>query len=157
MNHFIHRGYRGKAMVVSIDKLTTVKMYDKVQDHWQRKLDALRAQLAAASPVERPHLQDLIAYMETTDMAVVVSHAQHKDAKFKKHGLNVAPPRQRMAKEDLDEKFKKPDDPFRIAFVCAMWRTGFDAPACSTIYLMNYRKPHPQMIGLTLGILFLEW
>lgn len=145
VDHFIHRGYRGKAMVVSIDKLTTVKMYDKVQTHWQRKLDDLRAQLAAASPVERPHLQDLVAYMETTDMAVVVSHAQHEDAKFARHGLDIAPHRERMVKEDLDEKFKKPADPFRIAFVCAMWRTGFDAPACSTIYLDRPMRNHTLM------------
>src|SRR5690606_14371533 len=29
--HFPHRGYLGKGMVVSIDKFTSVKMYDKVQ------------------------------------------------------------------------------------------------------------------------------
>jgi len=145
VDHFIHRGHRGKALVVSIDKLTTVKMYDKVQAHWQRKLDGLRAQLAAASPVEQPHLQDLVAYMESTDMAVVVSHAQHEDAKFKKHGLAIAPHRQRMAKEDLDEKFKRAGDPFRIAFVCAMWRTGFDVPACSTIYLDRPMRNHTLM------------
>jgi len=145
VDHFIHRGHRGKALVVSIDKLTTVKMYDKVQAHWQRKLDGLRAQLAAASPVEQPHLQDLVAYMESTDMAVVVSHAQHEDAKFKKHGLDIAPHRQRMAKEDLDEKFKRAGDPFRIAFVCAMWRTGFDVPACSTIYLDRPMRNHTLM------------
>ncbi|MGD8795180.1 MAG: HsdR family type I site-specific deoxyribonuclease, partial [Anaerolineae bacterium] len=34
--HFANRGYLGKGMVVSIDKLTTVKMYEKVRAHWQR-------------------------------------------------------------------------------------------------------------------------
>ena len=34
--HFMGRGYQGKAMVVSIDKATAVRMYDKVQKHWQR-------------------------------------------------------------------------------------------------------------------------
>ena len=33
-----------------------------------------------------------------------------------------------MNDEDLDEKFKDPDDPLRLVFVCAMWMTGFDAP-----------------------------
>ncbi len=33
--HFVNRGYKGKAMVVStIDKATAVKTYDKVQKHW---------------------------------------------------------------------------------------------------------------------------
>lgn len=40
-----------------------------------------------------------------------------------------------MNEEPLDEKFKDPDDPVRLVFVCAMWLTGFDAPSCSTIYL----------------------
>ena len=40
-----------------------------------------------------------------------------------------------MAKEDLDEKFKAPDDPLRLVFVCAMWITGFDVPTCSTVYI----------------------
>ena len=34
VSHFMGRGYRDKAMVISIDKATTVKMYDKVQKHW---------------------------------------------------------------------------------------------------------------------------
>ena len=32
--HFMNRGFKGKAMVVSIDKATAVKMFDKVQKHW---------------------------------------------------------------------------------------------------------------------------
>ncbi|MFW6116459.1 MAG: type I restriction enzyme endonuclease domain-containing protein, partial [bacterium] len=46
---------------------------------------------------------------------------------------------------DLDEKFKDPDDPFRLVFVCAMWRTGFDAPPCSTIYLDRPMRNHTLM------------
>jgi type I restriction enzyme R subunit len=145
VDHLIHRGYRGKALVISIDKLTTVKMYDKVQKHWRQTLDDLRAQLATASPLERPTLEDLIAYMESTDKAVVISQGQNEVEFFKKHGLDIAPHRRRMMKEDLDEKFKDPDDPFQVAFVCAMWRTGFDAPACSTIYLDRPMRDHTLM------------
>ena len=36
------RGYRGKAMVISIDKATAVKMYDKVQKYWQQYLEGLQ-------------------------------------------------------------------------------------------------------------------
>ena len=48
-------------------------------------------------------------------------------------------------KEDLDKKFKDPDDPFRIVFVCAMWMTGFDVPCCSTIYLDKPMRNHTLM------------
>ena len=47
--------------------------------------------------------------------------------------------------EKLDEKFKDPDDPFRLVFVCAMWLTGFDAPSCSTIYLDKPMRNHTLM------------
>ena len=44
-------------------------------------------------------------------------------------GLDILPHRQRIVREQLDEKFKNPDDPLRIVFVCAMWMTGFDVPS----------------------------
>ena len=34
-NHFVGRGYRGKAMFVAIDKATAVRMFDKVKAHWE--------------------------------------------------------------------------------------------------------------------------
>lgn len=33
--HFPRRGFLGKGMVVSVDKYTAVKMYDKVQHYWK--------------------------------------------------------------------------------------------------------------------------
>lgn len=145
VQHFIGRGYMGKAMVVSIDKLTTVRMYDKVQKHWWRALEELRAKLATAAPEEREALEAKIAFMEETDMAVVISQEQGEVQKFKEHGLDIRPHRKRMMTEDLDEKFKDPDDPFRLVFVCAMWRTGFDVPCCSTIYLDRPMRNHTLM------------
>jgi type I restriction enzyme R subunit len=50
-----------------------------------------------------------------------------------------------MVKEDLETKFKDPDDPFRLVFVCAMWMTGFDVPSCSTIYLDKPLRNHTLM------------
>ena len=145
VDHFIHRGYLGKAMVVSIDKLTTVRTYDKVQRYWQRALEDLRAQLAAAPAEERDTLEARIAFLEKTDMAVVISEEQGEVEKFRETGLDILPHRQRIKTEDLDEKFKDPADPFRLAFVCAMWRTGFDVPCCSTIYLDRPMRNHTLM------------
>ena len=45
VSHFMERGYHGKAMVISIDKATAVKMYDKVQKHWEDYLEGLRTAL----------------------------------------------------------------------------------------------------------------
>jgi len=58
---------------------------------------------------------------------------------------HIATHRKRMVKEDLETKFKNPDDRLRIVFVCAMWITGFDVPSCSTIYLDKPMKNHTLM------------
>jgi type I restriction enzyme R subunit len=117
--HFTGRGFQGKAMVVSIDKATALRMYDKVRKHWP----------GLAMP----------------DMAVVVSPGQNEIEQMKKLGLDIVPHRERMNREALDEKFKDPDDPLRLVFLCAMWLTGFDAPSCSTIYLDKPMRNHTLM------------
>ncbi|MDR3673895.1 MAG: type I restriction endonuclease subunit R [Acidobacteriota bacterium] len=145
VEHFMGRGEMGKAMVVSIDKATAVKMYDKVQKHWKAHLAKLRAELAKAKETERPLLENKIRYMQETDMAVVVSQAQNEIKDMKKKGVNIAPHRKRMVKEDLSTKFKNDHSNFRIVFVCAMWMTGFDVPSCSTIYLDKPMRNHTLM------------
>ena len=37
VRHFLGRGFQGKAMVVSIDKPTAYRMYDKVQKFWKEE------------------------------------------------------------------------------------------------------------------------
>ena len=146
VSHFMGRGYRGKAMVISIDKATAVKMYDKVKEHWKAYLERLRASLRdITADEERQTLQERIRYMEGTDMAVVVSRSQNEISDLRARGVDITPHRQRMNTEDLDTKFKDPEDPFRIVFVCAMWMTGFDVPACSTIYLDKPQRNHTLM------------
>ena len=144
--HFMGRGYRGKGMVISIDKATAVKMYDKVGEHWEAHREELQAKLRdTTADGEGQALQETIRYMEETDMAVVVSQSQNEIDDLRAKGVDIAPHRQRMNTEDLDTKFKDPEDPFRIVFVCAMWMTGFDVPACSTIYLDKPQRNHTLM------------
>jgi type I restriction enzyme R subunit len=147
VSHFLGRGHQGKAMVIAIDRFTAVSMYDKVQHHWKQRIDSLKAQLSTSNAAERQQLLAQIAYLETTDMAVVVSSSQNEEADFKKKGLDIMPHRKRLVHESpgLDDKFKDADNPLRIVFVCAMWITGFDAPSCSTIYLDKPMKNHTLM------------
>lgn len=133
--HFMGRGDMGKAMVVSVDKATAVRMYGKVNKYWQQCLDELRAEYRRSSGPKREALADRVKFMEETDMAVVVSSAQNEIEGFAAKGLDILTHRRRMVNEQLDTKFKDPDDPLRIVFVCAMWITGFDVPCLSTIYL----------------------
>ncbi len=145
VSHFIGRGYQGKAMVISIDKATAVKMFDKVQKYWKRLIEQLRAEIATRHGSEKVYLQEKIRYMEETDMAVVVSPGQNEIAELRQKGVDITQHRARMNTEDLDTKFKDPEDPFRIVFVCAMWITGFDVPSCSTIYLDKPQRNHTLM------------
>ncbi len=145
VEHFTERGQLGKGMVVSIDKATAVKMYDKVRKYWKQKIDRLTKQIDKLSGPERQAMEKKISYMQETDMAVVVSSSQNEGAELKKKGVDILPHRQRMVKEDLDTKFKDPDDKFRLVFVCAMWMTGFDVPSCSTIYLDKPMRNHTLM------------
>jgi type I restriction enzyme R subunit len=145
VQHFTGRGFKGKAMVVCIDKLTAVRMYDKVKAAWAAHEAELKKSLATATPEEQDAILDTLNWMKTTDMAVVLSQAQNEVADFKAKGLDITPHRQRMVKEDLETKFKDPDDPFRLVFVCAMWMTGFDVPSCSTIYLDKPLRNHTLM------------
>lgn len=145
VKHFTSRGYRGKGMMICIDKATAVRMYDKVSAHWQAHLKALKAALPSVSDNEREGLEAKIQDMETTDMAVVVSQSQNEEADLKAKGLDIRPHRKRLIREDMEEKFKDPSDPLRLVFVCAMWITGFDVPSCSTIYLDKPMRNHTLM------------
>jgi type I restriction enzyme R subunit len=143
--HFMGREQGGKGMVICIDKMTAVKMYDKVKKHWGAYLADLKAELPRADLLKKPKLEKNIKYMETTDMAVVISQQQNEVEFFKDKGFDIIRHRERLVKEDLETKFKNPDDPFRLVFVCAMWLTGFDAPCVSTIYLDKPMKNHTLM------------
>lgn len=145
VNHFVGRGYQGKAMLVCIDKATAVRMYNQVQDHWKTYLADLRAQLARAPKEQQEELQHKIQVMTSTDMAVVVSQGQNEVKELVDKGLDILPHRKRMNEENLGEKFKDSKDPLRLVFVCAMWITGFDVPSCSTIYLDKPMKNHTLM------------
>tara|TARA_R110000822_G_scaffold60287_2_gene150153 strand:- start:7679 stop:10858 length:3180 start_codon:yes stop_codon:yes gene_type:complete len=138
-------GVRGKAMVVSIDKATAIKMYDKVQAAWHAKLALLKNELTNTPPYKKEALLDDIAYMEATDMAVVVSGGQGDYEAMEKRGLDYKTHRERFVREDIDGKFKDVNDPLRIVFVCAMWLTGYDVPCVSTLYLDKPLKKHTLM------------
>ncbi len=148
VNHFLGRGFVGKAMVVSIDKATALRMHDKVRTAWDEELVRVNQELLGhyALPADRKdELLDCLQVLQTTDMALVVSPGQNEIEQMNKLGLDIEPHRRRMHDEDLGEKFKDPDDPLRIVFLCAMWLTGFDAPSCSTVYLDKPMRNHTLM------------
>lgn len=151
VDHFLGRGFPGKALVVSIDKVTAVRTYEKVQRFWAERLERSQRELGRAdlAAEERDLLEREVAFMKDTEMAVVISQSQNEIAEMAERGIDIKPHRKRMVEEDLEGKFKNPQDPFRIAFVCSMWTTGFDVPSLSTVYLDKPLRNHTLMQTIT--------
>lgn len=161
VRHFLGRGFLGKAMVVSIDKATALRIHDKVRKHWAAEISGVRQALGELAHQPRGEgspeqawrdlrvveLKARLAVLSNTDMAVIVSPGQNEIQHMQKLGLDIEPHRKRMneSQPGLDEKFKDTEDPLRLVFVCAMWLTGFDAPSCSTVYLDKPMRNHTLM------------
>ena len=78
VHHFLGRGFQGKAMVVSIDKATALKMYNKVGKHWEIERESVEQQLIGvsgnSSQTDRAQeLQQRLRLLTATDMGVIVS------------------------------------------------------------------------------------
>lgn len=150
-HHFPRRGFLGKGMVVSVDKYTTVKMYDKVQKYWAEEKKALvKERNHAATKEERDKLTDRLNYMNRVEMAVVISEDAEELERFQAQGLDITLHRKKMNEitpdgKDIEDRFKDKDDSLCLVFVCAMWLTGFDVPSLSTLYLDKPMKGHTLM------------
>ncbi len=149
--HFPRRGYLGKGMVISVDKFTAVKMYDKVQRLWKEETKQLVGKIAkAGNDMEKTRLKKMRDYMNAVQMAVVVSEDAGEEEKFKAQKLDIKQHRERMNRldaqgHDIEYNFKDPPDQLQLVFVCAMWLTGFDAQTVSTLYLDKPMKDHTLM------------
>ena len=150
-HHFPRRGFLGKGMVVSVDKYTAVKMYDKVQHYWaEEKKEIIKQRNKAKTPEERDKLNDMLGYMDRVEMAVVISEEADETEKFQKQNLDITIHRKKMNEitpdgKDIEDRFKDKNDKLSLVFVCAMWLTGFDVPSLSTLYLDKPMKGHTLM------------
>jgi type I restriction enzyme, R subunit len=142
-----------KAMVISIDKFTAVRMFDKVQLALNEEKKELTRAKFRANAEEKIYIQRKLDFIEETKMAVVISQEgsdKEESEKFAKEGLDIKPHRDLINKlddngADIEDYFKDPNNSYRIVFVTAMWMTGFDAPSVSTLYLDKPMKNHTLM------------
>jgi len=151
VKHFPSRGYLGKGMVISVDKFTSVKMYNKVQYYWKQEIKNLVGEIRRApSETQKRKLETKLDYMRTVEMAVVISEEAGEEEKFVKQGLDIKPHRKKINEidengHDIEYRFKDPEDKLQLVFICAMWLTGFDAPTVSTLYIDKPMKDHTLM------------
>jgi len=149
--HFPRRGFKGKGMVIAVDKFTAVKLYDKVSFYWRQEIKKLNSSITnTKDEKEKQKTRELVNYMRDVEMAVVISEDADEEEKFKKEDLSITEHRNRMNKLDkhgcnIEDNFKDPNHPLSLVFVCAMWLTGFDAPSVSTLYLDKPMKGHTLM------------
>ena len=149
--HFPNRGYLGKGMVISVDKFTSAKMYDKVQKYWKTEIKNLVGLVSAThSDIEKKALQKKLDFMRSVEMAVVISEEAGEEERFTKQGLDIKPHRAKCAAidangHDIEYRFKNADDKLQLVFVCAMWLTGFDVKTLSTLYIDKPMKDHTLM------------
>ena len=146
VRHYSDLWTSGKAMMVSYNKVTCVRMYEYVQEYWQKEIALLEEQIAkSTSQQEVQELNRKLKWMQETEMAVVVSQEQNEVQTFQKWGLDILPHRAMMEKRELDKEFKDKDSKLRVVFVCAMWLTGFDVKTLSCLYIDKPMKAHTLM------------
>jgi len=157
--HYSTAWESGKAMLVCVDKITTVRLHGLINAYWQNQITALeRSVKSTKDEQEEIYRLRQIQWMKETRMAVVISEEQGEVDAFRKWELDILPHRKLIkdgfelpdhSRIDLESAFKKDDHPFRIAIVCAMWLTGFDVPSLATLYLDKPLKAHTLMQAIS--------
>lgn len=169
VEHCATRWEAGKSMLVCIDKITCARMLQRIEPRWRFKLKEIQDQIpkkeaelaGETNPDERErlakHLERLrgqAQWMESTIIEIIISEAQNEVRDFKKWGFDIIAHRVRMKtgfetpdgrRVNVEDAFKDPQHPFRIAVVCAMWLTGFDVECLSTLYIDKPMKAHTLM------------
>ncbi|MGH8589441.1 MAG: type I restriction enzyme endonuclease domain-containing protein [Gammaproteobacteria bacterium] len=169
VEHCSTRWQTGKSMLVCIDKITCARMFQRIEPRWQAKLAQVEALIpikeAALDATTDPDMRERLArdieslhaqaqWMESTIIEIVISEAQNEVRDFQKWDFEIIPHRMVMKtgfqtpdgkRVPLEDAFKDPHHPFRIAIVCAMWLTGFDVECLATLYIDKPMKAHNLM------------
>ena len=115
VSHFLSKKQKGKAMVICINKMAVMRMYTYVQEYWRDYKESLREKLAS-NPQDVMEVDNKLKFIDETTMSIVTSNIYNVEEKY-------------------GAKFRDPNDPLRIVFVCSMWINGLDVPSLDTIYL----------------------
>jgi type I restriction enzyme R subunit len=169
VEHCSTRWQTGKSMLVCIDKITCARMFQRIEPRWKAKLTELQglipgkeAELAAATDpdlrerliAQLEQLRNRAAWMGSTIIEIVISEAQNEVRDFAKWGFDIIPHRMVMKtgfqtpdgkRVPVEDAFKDPQHPFRVAIICAMWLTGFDVECLATLYIDKPMKAHNLM------------
>ena len=112
----------GKAMVVCMSRRICVELY--------RELVRLRPEWEDEDDTKG-------------EIKVVMTGSASDPVDWQKHI------RGKNAREALANRFRNPDDPFRVVLVRDMWLTGFDAPSLHTMYVDKPMQGHGLFQAIT--------
>ncbi|MDE2684981.1 MAG: HsdR family type I site-specific deoxyribonuclease, partial [Chloroflexota bacterium] len=120
VDHFEQRleALDGKAMVVCMSRRICIDLYEelvRLRPEWHGGNDGEGA------------------------IKVVMTGSASDPPKWQRHVRNKA------RRETLANRFRDPDDPFKVVLVRDMWLTGFDAPSLHTMYLDKPMRGHGLM------------
>ena len=120
VQHFERRqeAMDGKAMIVCMSRRICVDLYDqivKLRPKW--------------------HSPDF----GKGAIKVVMTGSAADPERYAKHLMT------QKVRKDIENRFKKPDDPLKIVIVRDMWLTGFDVPCLHTMYLDKPMQGHGLM------------
>lgn len=124
VNHFEERTATifGKGMIVAMSRHIAVQLYNaivSVRPDWHSN-DPLQGKIK------------IIMTGSASDDAVIQPHLYSK-----------------KVKEDIEKRFKNPEDDLQLVIVRDMWLTGFDAPCVHTMYVDKPMKAHNLMQAIT--------
>lgn len=152
VEHFVNRAYRGKGMVVAVDRYSAVRYYNAAKAYWPKyRKELVKQKLHTVNSEEQARLQAAVDYMDRVDLAVVISEDADEVSQFEKRGIEgIEAVRKRINQideegADIEDNFKDPNHKLSLVFVCAMWLTGTDVPCMSTMYLDKPMQGHTLM------------
>jgi type I restriction enzyme R subunit len=108
----------GKAMIVCMSRRICVELYQeivKLRPAWHSERD------------------------DAGSLKVIMTGSASDALEWQTHIRN------KKRREDLAERFRGADDPFRMVIVRDMWLTGFDAPSLHTLYVDKPMRGHGLM------------
>ena len=112
----------GKAMVVCMSRRICVELYGelvRLRPEWEDEDDT------------------------KGEIKVVMTGSASDPVDWQKHI------RSKSGRETLANRFRNPDDPFRVVLVRDMWLTGFDAPSLHTMYVDKPMQGHGLFQAIT--------
>lgn len=124
VKHFEERmaAIRGKGMIVAMSRHIAVQLYNA--------LVSIRPDWHSDDPLKGK-------------IKVIMTGSASDDAAIQPHLYS------KKVKEDIEKRFKDPDDELQLVIVRDMWLTGFDAPCAHTMYVDKPMKAHNLMQAIT--------